>query len=231
MRLGEQRMVLGELTLRLSERRLIGPRVDLGEEVALLDHLAFGEAQFHQHPGDLGADCHRLERRDGAQRIEGDRHVAERDRRDPHALRRPLGRRRLHALARRRAGLLEFLPHEQRHSGERDDDRDPADKAASSRLRRLRLASGGGLLRRRSRGRRQALGHLRLEHFIHPLPQSGSPVAQEKRHDKSRRASQRAACILHAILIFPLGRSWRRKQGVAICLELGHKRLRERRRR
>ena len=47
-------MILGELALRLGERRLIGPRVDLGEEVALLDDLAFGEADLHQLAGDLG---------------------------------------------------------------------------------------------------------------------------------------------------------------------------------
>ena len=34
-------LVLGELGLRLLERYLIGPRVDLGEEIALFDVLAF----------------------------------------------------------------------------------------------------------------------------------------------------------------------------------------------
>ena len=44
LRLGEQALVVGERPFRLVERRLIGARIDLGEKVALLDDLAFLEA-------------------------------------------------------------------------------------------------------------------------------------------------------------------------------------------
>ena len=45
LRLSEQRRILGELRLRLGERGLIGSRVDLGEEVALLDQSAPPESR------------------------------------------------------------------------------------------------------------------------------------------------------------------------------------------
>ena len=77
LRLAQQRLVLGQLPLRLGQRRLIGARIDLGDEVALLDRLAFGEADALQRSGDLGADGHGLERRHRSQGVDGQRHVAE----------------------------------------------------------------------------------------------------------------------------------------------------------
>ena len=97
----EQRRILGELRLRQRQRRLIGTRVDLGEEVALLDHLPFLEADLHQPAGDLGLDGDRGERRHGAERVDRDRHVADRRRRVAHGLRRP---------ARTRSGIASSAP-------------------------------------------------------------------------------------------------------------------------
>ena len=92
LRLAEQRLVLGQLPLRLRQRRLVGARIDLGEEVAGVDHLALGEPDLLQVAGDLGLDGHGLERRHRSQGVDGQRHVAERHRRDAHGLRRLPGR-------------------------------------------------------------------------------------------------------------------------------------------
>ena len=77
------------MRLRLGERGLVGPRVDLGEEVALLDHLPFLEADLHQLARDLRLDGDGGERRHGAERVDRNRHVAGRRRRVAHGLRRP----------------------------------------------------------------------------------------------------------------------------------------------
>ncbi len=44
LRLTQQRLILGQLPLRLGQCRLVRARIDLGDEVARLDRLAFGEA-------------------------------------------------------------------------------------------------------------------------------------------------------------------------------------------
>ena len=46
LRLREQALIARELALVLGLLKLIGPRVDLGEKIALLDHLPFGEADL-----------------------------------------------------------------------------------------------------------------------------------------------------------------------------------------
>ena len=43
---GEIGLVLGLLRFGLVERRLVGARIDLGDQIARLDHLAFGEADL-----------------------------------------------------------------------------------------------------------------------------------------------------------------------------------------
>ena len=58
---------MGELAFRMVKRRLIRARIDLGEKVALLDHLAFLEADFGQLPVDLGLNRDRRERGHGSQ--------------------------------------------------------------------------------------------------------------------------------------------------------------------
>ena len=135
--LAEQRRVLGQLPLRLRQRRLIGARIDLGEEVALLDDLALGEPDFLQVAGDLGADGHGLERRHRAEGVDGQRHVAERHRRHPHGLRRLPVSAGVFTLLGRGFAVLEFLPREHGRRGQRGDERDPQQKAPPARPRRF----------------------------------------------------------------------------------------------
>ena len=52
----EQRLVLLQLADRLLQRDLVGPRIDQGQQVALLDHLAFLEVDLDELAGDLGLD-------------------------------------------------------------------------------------------------------------------------------------------------------------------------------
>jgi len=48
----------------LLELRLIDARIDLGEQAALRDRLAFPEVNGDQKSGDLAADRRRVQRRD-----------------------------------------------------------------------------------------------------------------------------------------------------------------------
>ena len=54
----------------------IGPRVDLREEIALLDHLAFGEGDLQQLTVDLGLHRDGGDRRHGAERVDDDADIA-----------------------------------------------------------------------------------------------------------------------------------------------------------
>ena len=67
-----------ELAFKLRLQGLIGPRIDLREEVALFDHLAFREADL-QIARDLTLHRHGRDRRHGAERIDDDANVARRD--------------------------------------------------------------------------------------------------------------------------------------------------------
>ena len=51
---GEIGLVARQLALGLIQRRLIGARIDLGEQVARLHHLAFGEIELGQKPPTCG---------------------------------------------------------------------------------------------------------------------------------------------------------------------------------
>ncbi len=83
----QQRFVAGERALGVVERDLIRTRVDLREQVALLDHLAFLEIDVLQDAAQLRQNGHARERRDGAERGQHDRHFALRRRRDMNRLR------------------------------------------------------------------------------------------------------------------------------------------------
>ncbi len=178
LRLGEQRLVLGELALRLGERGLIGPGVDLDEEVAFLDHLAFGEAQLHQGPGDLGLEGYGCERRHRSERVEGDRHVANGDWGDAHRLRHRPEPPLVGPLVGRLFDRFELLICEHGRSRERHDDGDAGEQAAPPRRWRFRVGRGRRLVRPRRQNRRRALGHLRFEHFVHAQPRSDVPQDQ-----------------------------------------------------
>ena len=64
------------MRLGLGERDLIRTRVDLGEKIALLDHLAFLKRDFGQLAVDLRLDGHHRQRSHGAERGQRDRDVA-----------------------------------------------------------------------------------------------------------------------------------------------------------
>src|SRR6185437_14793763 len=72
--------VARELAALLGERRLIGPRIDLRKQIALLDLVAFLEDDLDQVAGNLGADGDGGERRHGPERIEVDADIALADR-------------------------------------------------------------------------------------------------------------------------------------------------------
>ena len=76
----EHRLILGELSFRLSQRNLIRPRVDLREEIALVDHLAFLEGALDQLAVDLRLDRDHGQRRHRTEPAQHDRHVALLDR-------------------------------------------------------------------------------------------------------------------------------------------------------
>lgn len=67
---GEVGGIAGQLAARLVQRSLVGTRVDLGQGIAGLHHLAFDEVQFHQHAADLRSHRSRGKRRHRAQRIQ-----------------------------------------------------------------------------------------------------------------------------------------------------------------
>jgi hypothetical protein len=111
--------------LRLGQRRLIGARIDLGDEVARLHRLAFGEADVLQRSGYLGAYGHGLERRHRSQRVDGEGHIAGNHRRHAHGL----GRLRRSAggllSVGGRSRVLILLPCVDRRGGEGRNDHDP----------------------------------------------------------------------------------------------------------
>ena len=72
---GELRLVLRLLGDGLVELGLVGGRIDAREHVALLDVLAFLEIDRDQLAVDLRAHGHGVERFDGADRLQIDRHV------------------------------------------------------------------------------------------------------------------------------------------------------------
>jgi hypothetical protein len=70
LRLLEQSLILEQLSLVLIKNRLIGARIDLHQEIAFFDHLAFLKGNRLQLPGDLSLDHHRREWRDRAEPVE-----------------------------------------------------------------------------------------------------------------------------------------------------------------
>ena len=72
----QQCLILCQLGLGLLQSHLVGPRIDLGEKVALLHQLAFGESDLGQLTVDLGLHRHRSERRHGAELIEDHANIA-----------------------------------------------------------------------------------------------------------------------------------------------------------
>ena len=78
LRIGQLRFVLGLGRDRLIVGRLVGAGIDLGQEIALLHHLPFGEVDLHQLAVDARRDRHRIERLHRAEAAQIDRHVGSR---------------------------------------------------------------------------------------------------------------------------------------------------------
>ena len=79
---GEIGLVLRLLGLGLVERRLERPRIDLDQQIALLDELAFLEGDLDDLAVDAGADQHGVEALHGAEAGQIDREIGLLDRRD-----------------------------------------------------------------------------------------------------------------------------------------------------
>ena len=75
LRVLQIRLVLRLLRERLIERRLIGPRIDLHEKIAFLDHLALFEGDLDDLAVDAAAHSHRVVRLHGAESVQIDREV------------------------------------------------------------------------------------------------------------------------------------------------------------
>src|SRR6185437_15827471 len=85
--IGERRLVLRLLGLRLIELRLVNGGIDARQHVALLDVLAFLEIDAENFAVDLRADGHGVERLHRADGVEIDRNVGAANRRGQHRYR------------------------------------------------------------------------------------------------------------------------------------------------
>ena len=79
LRLREQALIARKLALVLRLQKLVGPRIDLRERIALLDRLPFSERHFHELAVDLRLHGDGRNRRDGAERVDDDADVARSD--------------------------------------------------------------------------------------------------------------------------------------------------------
>ena len=154
----QQRLVARQIAVGLRQRGFVGPRVDLGDQIAFLDLVAFLEIDLEQIAADLAADGHGRERSNGAERIEIDSDVALAD-----GLGHDRHRRRVAAAAPLLLGRCLLLgppddagDDQQQHKAGRDQ------PPGRSRLRR-RAERIGFALRRGLRGR--FLG--RLDRLVH----------------------------------------------------------------
>ncbi len=128
-----------ELAFVLLFQDLIRPRIDLRQEVAFLDQLAFGECDIGELAVDLGLHGHRRDRRHGAERVDDFADVAGPDRRGADGLQR--------ALRETSAGRRGFQPMHSLIDGNREQDSNQADADPKARAR-LATTSGGGAVRR-----------------------------------------------------------------------------------
>ena len=78
-RIRQQRLIAPQVALRRLERRLVRARIDLRNDVALVNQLPFGEQDLLQSAADLRPHRHIGQSRDGADRRNADLNVAGRD--------------------------------------------------------------------------------------------------------------------------------------------------------
>ena len=129
LRVGELRFVLRLLRLRLIELRLIGSGIDAGQHVTLLDVVAFLEIDAEQLAVDLRADGDGIERLDGADGVEIDRHVRLGRRSDQHRHRSAFGAEPAAGYLWRRLG-----EDVDQRRGDRDEDQHDRHVAAGAAL-------------------------------------------------------------------------------------------------
>ena len=141
LRVGEIGLVLRFLGDGLVERGLKRSGVDLGQKIALLDHLAFVKADLHDLAVDTGAHENGVVGLDLSNALENDREIRALDRRHGDDDRRGAGRLTRLTLARRRCGL----------SGRASR----SCRAAGGRARRPPEANGPPSLARKRHRRRQ----------------------------------------------------------------------------
>ena len=79
MRLAEQALIVRQLAFVLGFQDLIGAWIDLRQKIAFLHHLPFLEGDLGQLTVDLGLHGDGGERRDGAERIDQDADIVQRD--------------------------------------------------------------------------------------------------------------------------------------------------------
>ena len=106
LRLRKQALIAGQLAFELGLLKLVGPRVDLREEIAFLDHLPFGESHFGELAVDLGLHGDGRDRRHGAERVDDDANIALADGGGADRLRRVLDARRMAGRLRRVEGTV-----------------------------------------------------------------------------------------------------------------------------
>ena len=162
LRLRQQPLIVGELAFGLGLGDFIGARVDLRQEVALVDQLPFGESDVGQLAADLGLHGDGGERGHGAERVDHDADIARRDRRRADRLQPARGRARIGRL--RGAGGMDD------HIG-RDDEAYGNGEAKTDAQFRIRPADDVRLPRRPAKIGRQfvvacacALVHLGVQY-------------------------------------------------------------------
>ena len=128
LRVFQHRLVCGLFRERLVEGRLVGPRIDLGENIALLHYLALSEIDLRDLAVDAAADSHRVVRLDDAQSVEIDGEVGLSNGCDSHRDRRR--RRRVLGLGRIRGGALIGAPAQ--IAANRNHGQDRRDQPAAS---------------------------------------------------------------------------------------------------
>ena len=147
--------VLVERALRLRQGGFIGRRIDLGEEIPGLDQLAFREADPQKLAGDLGFYRDGRERRNRAESVERDGHVAGGRLDGAHGLRRrSRGRRGLGRIQRRGADILDIEAQGDDRGRQRQNQQKPPKPVASWRGRRTCWRRGRLGIRHSARGDR-----------------------------------------------------------------------------
>jgi hypothetical protein len=75
LRVLEMHLIMFKRGLRLIELRLVSARIDLGEQIPLLDRLTLTEVDADEQPCDLAVNRSRVQSRDRPEAGQDDRHI------------------------------------------------------------------------------------------------------------------------------------------------------------